>query len=165
MVTVHRTQIKGMRKDGMNKTRDSQKWKRVQVQARRRYADLESTMSTSKYLDDIDIGAGYQDGKAGGRHLQGRDNQDGSLEGVGAGLYDSVQGVGAGLDDSVQGVGAGLDDSVQGMGAGLDYSVQGVGAGLDDERERARAMKQSFRWGVFSPEFGKKLAKPNVKSP
>jgi hypothetical protein len=26
-------------------------------------------------------------------------------------------------------------------------------------------MKQSFRWGVFSPEFGKKLAKPNVISP
>jgi hypothetical protein len=50
-----------MREDGKCKTRDSQMWKRVQVQARRRYGDLESTRSASKYLDDIDIWAGYQD--------------------------------------------------------------------------------------------------------
>ena len=61
VVTVHGTQIKGMREDGKHKTRDSQKWKRVQVQPRRRYTDLESTTSKSKYLEDTDIGAGYQD--------------------------------------------------------------------------------------------------------
>ena len=66
VVTVHGMQIKGMRKDGKSKTRDSQMWKRVQVQARRRYGDLESTRSASKYLDDTDIGAGYQDVRTGG---------------------------------------------------------------------------------------------------
>ena len=89
VVAVHRTQIKGMREDGKHKTRDSQKWKRVQVQVRRRYADLESTVSTSKYLDNTDIGAGYQNDKGRGQHVHGWDKQDRSSEGMGAGLDDS----------------------------------------------------------------------------
>ena len=63
-----------MREDG----RDSQKGKRVQVQARKRYGDLESTWSASSYLEDTDVGAGYQ------------------VQGKGAGLVDKVKGVGAG---------------------------------------------------------------------
>ena len=66
VVAVHGTQIKGMREDGKHKARDSQMWKRMQVQARRRYGDLESTRSASKYPDDTDIGAGYQDVRTGG---------------------------------------------------------------------------------------------------
>ena len=45
----------------------------VQVQARRRYADLEST---SKYLDETDNGAGYQDDDSRGRQVPGRDDRD-----------------------------------------------------------------------------------------
>ena len=40
-----------------------------------------------------------------------------------------MQGVGAGLDDSVQSVGAGLDDLVQGEGAGLDDTSKDEGRG------------------------------------
>ena len=62
----HGTQVKGMREDGKHKTRDSQRWKRVQVQDRKRYTTLETP---SKYLDETDIGAGYQDNAGrGGRY-------------------------------------------------------------------------------------------------
>ena len=44
----------------------------VEVQARR-YADLESM---SKYLDEIDIGAGYHDNEGRGRQVPGRDDGD-----------------------------------------------------------------------------------------
>ena len=71
-------QIKGMREDDKHETRDSQMWKRVQVQARRRDGDLESTRSASKYLDKTDFGAGYQ------------------VQGEGAGLVDLVKDVGQG---------------------------------------------------------------------
>ena len=43
----------------------------VQEQARRRYAYLEST---SKYLDETDNGAGYQEDEGRGRQVPGRDD-------------------------------------------------------------------------------------------
>ena len=57
----------------------------VQVQARRRYADLEST---SKYLDKADSGAGYQDDEGRGRQVPGRDDGDDMYKAGGAGLDD-----------------------------------------------------------------------------
>ena len=123
------TQVKGMQEDGKHKTRDSQRWKRVQVQDRNRYTTLETP---SKYLDETDIGAGYQDDAGRGRQVSGRDDQDDMHKAGGAGLDDTVQGEGAGLDDMVQGVGAGLDDMVQGEEAGLDQMMQGVGAGRQE---------------------------------
>ena len=42
VVTIYGTQFKGMREDRKYKTRDSQKWKWVQVQARRSYGEVES---------------------------------------------------------------------------------------------------------------------------
>ena len=89
-------------------------------------------MSKSKYLDDTDIGAGYQDDEGRGRQVQGRDDPDEMYEGGGAGLDGVVHGVGAGLDGTVQGVGAGLDGMVQGVGTGRGGMEQGEGAGLDD---------------------------------
>ena len=44
-----------MRKDGKHKTRDSQRWKKLQVQDRRSYGEVERP---SRYLDETDIGAG-----------------------------------------------------------------------------------------------------------
>ena len=88
VVEVHGTQIKAMREDGKHKTRDSQKWKRVSVQLRRRYKDVRSREHTSRYLEDTDIGANYQ-GK----------------EGRGPGAME--QGRGSGLDESVLGRAAG----------------------------------------------------------
>ena len=57
----------------------------VQVQARRRYADLEST---SKYLGETDNGAGYQDNKGRGQQVPGRDDWDDMYKAGGAGLDD-----------------------------------------------------------------------------
>ena len=70
VVAVYGTQVKGMHEDGKHKTRDSQKWKRVQVQARRRYGEQERP---SKYLNKTDIGAGNLDnkGRGAGRHEGG----------------------------------------------------------------------------------------------
>ena len=68
MVAAYGTQIKGMREDGKYKTRDSKKWK--QVQARRSYGEVERP---SRYLDETDIGAGYQDGEGRGREVRGHD--------------------------------------------------------------------------------------------
>ena len=110
-VNIHGTQVKGMREDGKHMTRDSQRWKQVQVQARRRYADLETTR---KYLDETDIGAGYQSDAG---RVPGRDNRNDVYKAKGAGLDDNVLGVGAGLDNVVQGKIAGLDDKVQHKGA------------------------------------------------
>ena len=60
VVVTYGTKIKGMREDGKHKTRDSQKWKRVQVQDRRSYGEVERP---SRYLDETDIGAGILDGE------------------------------------------------------------------------------------------------------
>ena len=57
---VHGMQIKAMREDGKQKTRDSQKWKKVNVQPRRIYKDVRSREQESRYLEDTDIGANYQ---------------------------------------------------------------------------------------------------------
>ena len=97
VVTVHGTQIKGMREDGIHKTRDSQKWKRVQVQARRRYVDLESTESKSRYLDDTDIGAGYQ-GDHNKRYRARGAALDGVFEAGRAGMDGVIKAGRAGLD-------------------------------------------------------------------
>ena len=134
VVTVHATQVKGMREDGKHKTRDSQKWKRVQVQARRRYTDLKSTESTSKYLDDTDIGAGYQDDWD-NRYKTWGAGLDGVFEGGGAGLDIVFEGGGAGLDDVFKAGGAGLDDVFEAGGVGLDGVFEDEGAGLDDTFE------------------------------
>ena len=55
VVATYSTQIKDMQEDGKYKTRDSQKWKRVQVQDRRSYGEVERP---SRYLDETNIGAG-----------------------------------------------------------------------------------------------------------
>ena len=70
VVAIYGTQVKGMREDRKYKTRDSQKWKWVQVQARRSYGEVERP---SRYLDETDIGAGNQGGKGWGRAVQGQD--------------------------------------------------------------------------------------------
>ena len=76
VVATYGTQIKGMREDGKYKTRDSQKWKRVQVQDRRSYGEVERP---SRYLDETNIGAGagpcrvcQGQGRGAGRVCQGR---------------------------------------------------------------------------------------------
>ena len=53
VVATYSTQIKDMQEDGKYKIRDSQKWKRVQVQDRRSYGKVERP---SRYLDETDIG-------------------------------------------------------------------------------------------------------------
>ena len=45
-------------------------------------------MSKSKYLDDTDIGAGYQDDEGRGRQVPGRDERDDMYKAGGAGLDD-----------------------------------------------------------------------------
>ena len=55
VVATYGTQIKGMQMDGKHKTRDSQRCKKVQVQDRRCYGEVERP---SSYLDETDIGAG-----------------------------------------------------------------------------------------------------------
>ena len=147
VVTVHAMQVKGMRKDGKHKTRDSQKWKRVQVQARRRYADLESTESTSKYLDDTDIRPGYQDDRD-NRYKAGGAGLDGMFEGGGAGLDVVFEGGGAGLDVVFEAGGAGLDDVFEAGGVGLDGVFEDEGAGLDDTFEDEGAGLEGVVKGV-----------------
>ena len=71
-VATYDTQIKGKREDGKYKTRDSQKWKWVQVQARRSYGEVERP---SRYLEETDIGAGNLDNE-GQRHEQDEDMDD-----------------------------------------------------------------------------------------
>ena len=75
VIAVYGTQIKAMREDGKHKTRDSQKWKRVSVQPRRRYKDMRSAEHTSKYLEDTNIGATYQG--EGGRGPGSKDEERG----------------------------------------------------------------------------------------
>ena len=60
VVATYGTQIKGMQEDGKYKTRDSQKWKQLQVQARKSYGEVERP---SRYLDETDIGVGNLDGE------------------------------------------------------------------------------------------------------
>ena len=76
VVATYSTQIKDMQEDGKYKTRDSQKWKRVQVQDRRSYGEVERP---SRYLDETNIGAGagpccvcQGQGRGAGRVCQGR---------------------------------------------------------------------------------------------
>ena len=109
VVAVYGTQIKGMREEGKHKTRDSQKWKRVQVQARRRYSDRESTRGASSYLEDTDIGAGYW------------------VQGKGAGLVDMLKGVGA--EDDLAGLdGHKIEDELARPGG---HVIEGELAGPD----------------------------------
>ena len=68
---VHGTQIKARREDGKQKTRDSQKWKKVEVQPRRRYKDMGSRDHASRYQEDTDIGATYQ-----GKEGQGQEGRE-----------------------------------------------------------------------------------------
>ena len=80
----------------------------MRVQARRRYADLESTESKSKYLDDTDIGAGHQ-GDRNNMYKAGGAGLDGEYEAGGAGLDGVFEVERAGLDDTIEDKGAGLD--------------------------------------------------------
>ena len=53
-----------MREDGKTKTRDSQKWKRVEVNKKRSYAEV---VRRSRYQEEADIGAGTgEEADAGG---------------------------------------------------------------------------------------------------
>ena len=85
VVATYGTQIKGMREDRKYKTRDSQKWKRVQVQDRRSYGEVERP---SRYLDETDIGAGILDGEGRGHEVQGHDIVMDNSKGEGAGRLD-----------------------------------------------------------------------------
>ena len=55
VVATYKTQIKGMRVHVKHNTRDSRRWKMVQVQNRRSYGEVDRP---SKYLEELDIGAG-----------------------------------------------------------------------------------------------------------
>ena len=59
-----------MWEDGKHKTRDSQRWKKVQVQDRRSYGEVERP---SRYLDETKIGAGIIEGEGRGREVKGHD--------------------------------------------------------------------------------------------
>ena len=115
---VHGTQIKATREDGKQKTRDSQKWKKVDVQPRRSYKDVGSREYVSRYLEDTDIGATYQGGEGQG--------QEGREQGRGAGQVGTAQGKAAQQADT-EDRGAGLDDAVLGGAAG--------GASSSDQEE------------------------------
>ena len=93
-----------MREDGKHKTRDSQRWKRVQVQARRRYGEQERP---SKYLEKTNIGAGNLDdegwgrddtkeGVDEGRQEQGQASEGTESEGEGSGRHKVNEAMGAG---------------------------------------------------------------------
>ena len=83
----------------LHETGDSQKREQVQVQVRRRHADLETT---SKHLDDTEIGAG---------HLESTESTTKYLDNT------NIEAGGAGLDDTLENEGAGLDGVVNGVGA------------------------------------------------
>ena len=61
----------------------------MQEQARRRGAELENT---SKYLDETNNGAGYQDDEGRGRQVPGQDDWDDRYKARGAGLDDMYEG-------------------------------------------------------------------------
>ena len=97
--TVYSTQIKGMREDGKHKTRESQRWRKVQLQDRRSYGEVERP---SSYLDDTDIWAGIDnldhdflevkfEGESRGRAERGHDIVVASPEGEGAGCDEQHQ--------------------------------------------------------------------------
>ena len=60
VLATYDTKIKGMREDGKHNTRDSQRSKKVQVQDRRSYGEVERP---SRYLDETDIEAGILEGE------------------------------------------------------------------------------------------------------
>ena len=70
MVATYGKQIKGMREGGKHKTRDSQRWKKVQVQDRRSYGEVEWPNS---YLDKTNIRAGILEGEGWGHVARGHD--------------------------------------------------------------------------------------------
>ena len=81
-LTTSSSTKKSMRVDGKYKTRSSQRWKKVQVQDRRSYGEVDRP---SSYLDETDIGAGILDGEGQGREVRGHDIVVGMYKGEGAG--------------------------------------------------------------------------------
>ena len=67
VVATYAAQIKGMQMDGKHKTRDLQRWKKVEVQEKRSYAEV---VRRSRYQDELDIGAGTREKKGAGRQVQ-----------------------------------------------------------------------------------------------
>ena len=67
MVATYGTQIKSMRVDGKHKTRDSQRWKNVEVQRKRSYAEV---AGRSRYQDELDIGTGTREHQGAGGQVQ-----------------------------------------------------------------------------------------------
>ena len=103
---VHGTQIKAMREDGKRKTRDSQKWKKVDVQPRRSYEDVEGRHQESRYLEDADIGATYRGEEGRGPDAEEQGQGAGRLGWLRAGAVGD-----AGSDTEDQG--AGLDGTLE----------------------------------------------------
>jgi hypothetical protein len=124
---VHGTQIKATREDGKQKTRDSQKWKKVEVQPRRRYKEVGSRDHVSTYLEDTNIGVTYQ-GEEGREQGQG-EGQVGTAQGRAA-QQAHTEDRGAGLDVAVSGGAAGVasnsdtDDQEEGEATELDVTVE-----------------------------------------
>ena len=123
VVAVYGTQVKGMREDGKHKTRDSKKRQRVQVQARRRYGELERP---SKYLDETDIGAGNIDEEGRGREVPGQDIGGDMYKDEGAGRGDTYEGKGVGRQERGQGS---EDTDSEAEGAGRHELNEARGAG------------------------------------
>ena len=120
----------------------------MQGHARRRYADLESM---SKYLDETDIGAGYQDDEGRGRQVPDRDDWDDMYKAGGAGLDDMCEGEGAGLDEMFEGKGEGLDDRVEGLGPGRQEQGQGSEGTNSEGEGPARAEQGQGRGASGRP--------------
>ena len=122
MVATYGTQIKGMQMDGKHKTRDSQRWKKVQVQDKRSYGEMERP---SSYLDETDIGGGISDGKGRGREVRGYDFVVGNSKGEGAGRSDQGHDI-----DEAKSEGEGRSD----QGHDIDVAnSKGEGAGRSDQ--------------------------------
>ena len=132
---VYGAQIKAMREDGKQKTRDSQKWKKVDVQPRRSYKDVRSRYHESRYLEDTDIGAKYQ-----GEEGRGPNTRE---QGQGAGLIEVVMAVVAGgtMGSIIEDRGAGLYSVVKDGTAGgaTSSNPEDRGAGLDDTEKAGTA--------------------------
>ena len=123
-----------MREDGKRKTRDSQKWKKVDVQPRRSYEDVEGRHQESRYLEDADIGATYRGEEGRGPDAEEQGQGAGRLGWPRAGAVgdagNDTEDQGAGLDGTLEdgtAEGARGSDTEEG---GTDIIVEDLGAGL-----------------------------------
>ena len=91
MVATYGTQIKGEREDGKTKTRDSQKWKKVEVNKKRSYAEV---VRRSRYQEEADIGAGTREETGAGGRGQGGAGGQGREAGGGGQVQEGARGRG-----------------------------------------------------------------------